>query len=99
LRQQTKQRGALPLLRDTLESGADLGANDVPILPFGRCLSREPMEREAFLGREGRVAQEVVQALRKTGGDDLSERTDGRTNPDSTWEMKPLVSSSPASCA
>ena len=75
LRQQTKQRGALPLLRDTLESGADLGANDVPILPFGRCLSREPMEREAFLGREGRVAQEVVQALRKTGCDDL-EGTD-----------------------
>ena len=75
LRQQAKQRGALSLLRDTLESGVHLGANDVPVLPFRGCLGREPMEREAFLGRERRVAQEVVQALRKTGCDDL-ERTD-----------------------
>ncbi|OLC55785.1 MAG: hypothetical protein AUH85_08440 [Chloroflexi bacterium 13_1_40CM_4_68_4] len=48
----------------------------VPVAALERGLCREVVELGALLGRKGLVAEEVVEALAQTAGDDL-EGSDG----------------------
>ena len=69
--EKAQQRRALALRRRALEARSDLGAHGVPIVTLGRGFRGETVEGEAFLGREGNVSEEVVEALAEAGGDDL----------------------------
>src|SRR6185503_3070800 len=79
LREEAQQRGTRAFRGRAPEAGLDLGTHDLPVVALRSSLCREEVEGEALLGREGRVTEEVVEALAETGGDDL-ERPDRRTD-------------------
>ena len=71
LREQAQEGRAVAFAGNALEAGCDLGAHDVPVVALGRGLRGQAMEREALFGRERRIAEEVIEALGESGGDDL----------------------------